>query len=146
MNNAAGFLEGIPKPAGDISEMQILNLAYIGDAVFEVMVRTHIIRHTKSAANELHKAAKGYVAARAQSEMYKALSDKLSDGEMALMRRGRNAKSCTKAKNASVNDYRHATGMEALFGYLYLKNEISRLTEIFEICIETIETIESIQQ
>jgi len=131
------FLNAIPKSLDNISEIQILNLAYIGDAVFEVMVRTHIINNTKSAANDLHNAAKGYVCAHAQSKMYKALGEILTDEEMAVMRRGRNAKSQTKAKNSSINDYRHATGLEALIGYLYLKNETQRLMEIFEICIKT---------
>lgn len=132
------FLDAIPKNPDNITEVQILNLAYIGDAVFEVMVRTHIISSTKAAANELHNAAKGYVCAHAQSEMYKALEEILSHEEMSVMRRGRNAKSQTKAKNASINDYRHATGLEALVGYLYLKNETQRLMEIFEICIKTV--------
>jgi len=131
------FLEAIPKNINSINEMQILNLAYIGDAVFEIMVRTHIISTNKSRTDELHKASKTYVCAAAQAEMYRALTEILTDEEMSVMRRGRNAKSQSKAKNASVADYRYATGMEALFGYLYLKNEVARLMEIFEICIKT---------
>jgi len=131
------FLEQIPKNPKSISEMQILNLAYIGDAVFEIMVRTHIVNNNKSAAKELHKVAKSYVCAKAQAEMYRSLTEALSDEEMSVMRRGRNAKSQSKAKNASIGDYRYATGMEALFGYLYLKNEVARLMEIFEICLNT---------
>jgi len=133
MNDA--FLEQVPKDSKRVNEMQILNLAYIGDAVFELMVRTHIINTNKAATNELHKAAKTYVCASAQAEMYKALEFVLTDDELAVMKRGRNAKSHSKAKNASVVDYRYATGMEALFGYLYLKNETRRLMELFEICI-----------
>jgi len=140
MNN--DFLETLSKNSSNINEMQILNLAYIGDAVFEVMVRTHIMNSTKSATNELHKTAKGYVCAHVQSVMYKALEAHLTEEEMSLMRRGRNAKSQTKAKNASINDYRHATGLESLFGYLYLKSEIARLTELFEICLKTIENVD----
>jgi len=131
------FLEQMPKDPKIVSEMQILNLAYIGDAVFEVMVRTHIINTKKATANQLHKLSKSYVCASAQAEMYKALTDTLTEAEMAVMKRGRNAKSQSKAKNASVVDYRYATGMEALFGYLYLKNETARLLEIFEICLES---------
>jgi len=121
---------------GDIVSMSALNLAYIGDAVFEVMVRTAILKKHALTPSELHNAAKSYVNAAAQSEMYHKLEELLTQEEMAVMRRGRNAKSQTKAKNASINDYRHATGMEALFGYLYLKNEIDRLEEIFEICVK----------
>jgi len=130
------FLEQVPKEPSRVNEMQILNLAYIGDAVFELMVRTHIINTNKAAANELHKVAKTYVCASAQAEMYKTLESALTEGELAVMKRGRNAKSHSKAKNASVVDYRYATGMEALFGHLYLKNEIKRLMELFEICIK----------
>ena len=121
---------------GDIVSMSALNLAYIGDAVFEVMVRTAILKKHALTPSELHNTAKSYVNAAAQSEMYHKLEELLTQEEMAVMRRGRNAKSQTKAKNASINDYRHATGMEALFGYLYLKNEIDRLAEIFEICVK----------
>jgi len=135
MNSGNAFLEQIPKDPKIVSEMQILNLAYIGDAVFEVMVRTHIINTKKATANQLHKLSKGYVNASAQAEMYKALTNVLTEAEMVVMKRGRNAKSQSKAKNASVVDYRYATGMEALFGYLYLKNETTRLFEIFEICL-----------
>ena len=133
--NTKELLEQVPKDPKIVSEMQILNLAYIGDAVFELMVRTHIINKNRSAANQLHKLSKSYVCASAQAEMYKALTDVLTEAEMAVMKRGRNAKSQSKAKNASVVDYRYATGMEALFGYLYLKNETTRLIEIFEICL-----------
>jgi len=131
------FLGEIPKSPSGISEMQILNLAYMGDAVFEIMVRTHIVNNNKSATNTLHKVAKTYVCASAQAAMYHALTEVLSDEEMSLMRRGRNAKSHSKAKNASVSDYRYATGLEALLGYLYLKNETTRLMELFEICMKT---------
>ena len=134
---AVSFLEAVSKNSQELSEAQILNLAYMGDAVFELMVRTHIMDSTKSAANDLHKAAKGYVNACAQANMYKALEGFLSEQELSVMRRGRNAKSQSKAKNATIGSYRHATGMEALFGYLYLKNEVARLLEIFEICVNT---------
>ena len=132
------FLEKVSEgfEHGDIVAMSALNLAYIGDAVFEVMVRTAILKKNPLTPSALHNAAKTYVNAHAQSEMYHKLEAILTEAEMSVMRRGRNAKSQTKAKNATINDYRHATGMEALFGYLYMKNEIDRLMEIFEICVE----------
>jgi len=136
-NNDNTLLEQIPKDPKIVSDMQILNLAYIGDAVFELMVRTHIINTKKATANQLHKLSKSYVRASAQAEMYKALTEALTEAEMAVMKRGRNAKSQSKAKNASVVDYRYATGMEALFGYLYLKNETARLLTLFEICLKS---------
>ena len=143
---SSSFLESLHKNHDNISEVQALNLAYIGDAVFEVLVRTFIINGSRLATNELHKAAKNYVNAHAQAEMYKALSNHINEEEMAIMRRGRNAKSQTKAKNASINDYRHATGTEALFGYLYMKNDIKRLMELFEICLKTVENAGSGQE
>jgi len=137
MSNDNAFLAQIPKDSKIVPEMQILNLAYIGDAVFELMVRTHIVNTNRSATNQLHKLSKSYVCASAQAEMYKALTNVLTEAEMAVMKRGRNAKSQSKAKNASVVDYRYATGMEALFGYLYLKNETVRLMELFEVCLNS---------
>ena len=131
------FLEKVSRgfDHNDIVSMSALNLAYIGDAVFEVMVRTAILKKNAMTPAALHNTAKAYVNAAAQSGMYHKLEEILTEEELSVMRRGRNAKSQTKAKNASVNDYRHATGMEALFGYLYMKNDISRLMEIFEICV-----------
>ena len=132
------FLEKVSEgfEHGDIVSMSALNLAYIGDAVFEVLVRTAILKKHALTPSELHNTAKSYVNAAAQAGMYHRLEEILTDTENAVMRRGRNAKSQTKAKNATVNDYRHATGMEALFGYLYMKNEIDRLMEIFETCVK----------
>lgn len=118
----------------DISQMPPLNLAYIGDAVFELQVRTKIMSATKSGVGILHKQSSKIARAKAQSLMYHKLVDILSEEELAVLKRGRNAKNSHKAKNASVTEYRHATGVEALFGYLYLKGENERLTELFNIC------------
>lgn len=107
----------------------------MGDAVFEIMVREMLLAKGNAPVNKLHKAARSYVNAAAQAQMYTKLESHLTDEELAVLKRGRNAKSYTTAKNQSVTDYRHATGVECLFGYIYLKKDIERLEQLFEICI-----------
>ena len=111
-------------------------MAYIGDAVFEICVRSKVLADARTHVNELHKTSTKYVKAEAQSKMYHLLETQVTDEELAVLKRGRNAKSYTKAKNASLLDYRHATGVEALFGYLFLKGNIERVMELFEICMK----------
>jgi ribonuclease-3 family protein len=117
------------------NELSPLVLAYIGDAVFELMVRSEVLRSGNAPVNKLNKKARDIVNAASQSAMYAALEGELSEAELAVMKRGRNAKSFTKAKNQSVSDYRRATGVEALFGYTYLMGDTKRLEELFEICM-----------
>ena len=110
-----------------------LSLAYIGDAVYEVYVRTRIIREQPNMpAHKLHTHAVKYVKAAAQSASVSALADILTEDELAVFKRGRNAKSPTVPKNADIRDYRRATGFEALVGYLYLSGETERLEYIME--------------
>ena len=118
------------------NEYSPLALAYMGDAVFEILVRDMVLSRGNMPANKLHKTSKGYVNAAAQAAMYMKLEAIVTEEEHAVMKRGRNAKSYTTAKNQSVTDYRHATGLEALFGYLYLKGEKERIRELFEICVK----------
>lgn len=122
------------------NEMSPLNLAYLGDSVFELFARNYLIT-TKEPVNKLHKKAKSLVSAEAQAKMYYSIVDSLTEEEIAVIKRGRNAKSFTAAKNASIVDYRHATGLEALFGYLFLKGEHERLSELFERCLAEIHLI-----
>lgn len=117
-------------------EYSPLVLAYMGDAVFEILVRKYIVSFGNAPVNELNKKARLIVNAGNQAKLYLLLEEYLTEEEMAVMKRGRNAKSFTKAKNQSVTDYRHATGVEALFGYLYLKGDIDRINELFHICIK----------
>ena len=119
----------------DPKEYSPLALAYIGDSVFDILVRKMLLARGNMPVNKLHKLAKGYVNAGSQAKMYIFLEDKVTEEELAVMKRGRNAKSYTTAKNQSVTDYRHATGLEALFGYLYLKDDKERIRELFEICM-----------
>lgn len=115
----------------DITSYSALNLAYIGDAVFEIFARTKVVVEQKSTVNNMNKYTSILVKATTQAKMYKYAMQIATEEEMAVLKRGRNAKSHTSAKNATISDYRHATGLEALFGYLYLKGEIERLEEIF---------------
>ena len=124
-------------------EVSPLSLAYIGDAVYEVYIRTYIMKDTNMPVNKLHKAATSYVKAKAQSDIVMALADKLTEEETAVYKRGRNAHSYTSAKNADIVDYRRATGFEALIGYLYLSGEKERLEEIVKMGIEYINNINS---
>lgn len=134
MTNFYEFIDGNVNI--NVGEYSPLALAYIGDSVFDVYVRTMLLCQANYNVNKLHNMAKRFVSATAQSQMYKKIEGMLTDEEYAVLKRGRNAKSFTTAKNSSVTDYRHATGLEALFGYLYLKGEHKRMTEIFKMCIE----------
>lgn len=119
-------------------EISPLSLAYIGDAVYEVYIRSFIMKDANMPVNKLHKAATNYVKAKAQSNIIMALSDRLTEEETAVYKRGRNAHSYTSAKNADIVDYRRATGFEALIGYLYLGGEKDRLEEIIQMSIDFI--------
>ena len=111
-------------------------LAYIGDAIFELYVRKMLLAQGNRPLNVLNKQAKKYVSAPAQAKMYQHILPHLSDEERAVMKRGRNLHSSSKAKNAGVSEYRHATGLEALFGYLFVNERHERLEEIYKLCIE----------
>lgn len=116
-----------------------LNLAYIGDAVFEILVRTYVMNTYNSTVGKMDKLSRSYVKASSQSLMFHELINICTEKEVDILKRGRNAKSHTSAKNATTNDYRHATGLEALFGYLYLEGEVDRIMELFAVCVKTIE-------
>ena len=104
-----------------------LVLAYIGDSVYEVIIRTKVINRGSMQVNKMHRQSSELVKAGTQAELIKAIEDMLTREEHAVFKRGRNAKSATSAKNASVIDYRMATGMEALVGWLFLRQEYNRL-------------------
>lgn len=123
----------------DIKAYSPLTLAYIGDSIYDVMIRTVVVERGNRSANNLHKMAVKYVNAGVQAAMADALLESLSEEELAIYKRGRNAKSYTKAKNATVNDYRKATGLEALFGYLYLQDKMDRIIELIKIGLHKLE-------
>ena len=116
-----------------------LVLAYIGDSVYEVIIRTKVINRGSMQVNKMHKQSSELVKAGTQAELIKAIEDMLTQEEHAVFKRGRNAKSYTMAKNASMADYRMATGFEALMGYLYLKQEYERITELVHTGLSALE-------
>ncbi len=118
----------------EVNEYSALNLAYLGDAVFELYARTYLLSEGNAPTGKINVRAKDIVSAKAQSDMYFKIYDMLTDEEKAVIRRGRNAKTYTRAKNTDLISYRHATGLEALFGYLYLKGSTERLEILFREC------------
>ncbi len=116
-----------------------LALAYIGDSIFDVMVRTIAVSKVNKQANKYHRDVSKIVCAPAQAKMILAILSQLTEEEVAIYKRGRNANSYTKAKNASRTDYRNATGFEALIGYLYLKEDFKRLTDIVKMGLSVLE-------
>lgn len=110
----------------DIRTYSPLTLAYIGDGVFDLIIRTVVVDKGNTSPNELHRHTSSIVKAHTQALMAEALMEELTEEEHDVYRRGRNAKSFTTAKNATVADYRKATGFEALMGYLYLEDKFDR--------------------
>ncbi|MBR8661382.1 MULTISPECIES: Mini-ribonuclease 3 [Brevibacillus] len=116
----------------DPNMLNPLVLAFLGDATYAHCVRYHLIAKGLVKPHQLHKAANRYVSARAQAAILHALLPSLSEEELAVVRRGRNAKSGSSAKNADIIDYRHATAFEALIGYLYLCGREERVAELVQ--------------
>lgn len=125
----------------DVRAYSPLTLAYIGDAVYDMIIRTVVVERSNRPANELHKRTSGFVKAQTQAAMIDALLPLLSEEEEAVYKRGRNAKSYTSAKNASIGDYRKATGFEALLGYLYLQDKTERVLELVKVGLERIDKV-----
>lgn len=119
-----------------------LALAYIGDAVYELIVRTMVINHGSIQVNKMHKKSASLVNAGTQAEMIRLILEELTEEETAVYKRGRNAKSVTTAKHATVVDYRTATGFEALCGYLYLTGRLKRLVTLISHGFEKIGELE----
>ena len=119
-----------------------LALAYIGDAVYELIVRTMVISHGSIQVNKMHKKSASLVNAGTQAEMIRLMMEELTEEETAVYKRGRNAKSVTTAKHATVVDYRTATGFEALCGSLYLMGRLERLVTLISHGFEKIGELE----
>ena len=115
----------------DIMMLSPLQLAYIGDAVYELMIRTYLLKKDKN-VNHLHKAATKYVKAKAQSDIVHKIKEFLTAEETEYVKKGRNTKTHSSPKNADMLDYKYATGFECMFGYLYLTNQDKRLKAIIE--------------
>ncbi|MGN0438829.1 MAG: Mini-ribonuclease 3 [Lachnospiraceae bacterium] len=123
----------------DASTYSPLALAYIGDAIFDVMIRTIEVSKVNKQVNKYHRDVSRIVCAPAQAKMITGILPLLTQEEAAIYKRGRNANSYSKAKNASRGEYRMATGFEAVLGYLYLKEDFSRLTEIVKLSLDVLD-------
>ncbi len=122
----------------DVCSYSPLALAYMGDAVYEVLIRTRVMNRGSMQVNKMHKKSASLVKAEAQARMIQALQEELTEEETAVYKRGRNAHSASSAKNASIRDYRMATGFEALVGYLYLTGQYERLLKLVHDGLERI--------
>jgi ribonuclease III family protein len=119
----------------NVSQLNPLILAYVGDAVYEVFVRTLLVSKSNAPVHKLHKYSIEFVKAKAQSDIVHRLLENLTEEEQDIVRRGRNAKSGTIPKNADVTEYKYATGFESLIGFLYLKKDYERLMQVIDISI-----------
>lgn len=123
-------------PDTDLKTYSPLTLAYIGDVVYDLIIRTLVVEQGNAPVNKLHKRVSSMVKASAQMELYHGIEDMLTEEELSIYKRGRNAKSFTTAKNATITEYRSATGLEALMGYLYLDNRLDRVLELIKAGLE----------
>lgn len=136
----AGVIEALlGLPPMDPANYSALTLAYVGDDIYDLVIRTYLLSKGNNHVDVLNKMANSLVKAKSQSAIMSVLEPLLTEEELAAYKRGRNAKSATKAKNATVLDYRRATGFEALMGYLYLKGNMERLLELVKIGLEKTE-------
>ena len=131
MEENLNFLEVKNYSEAEVRELSPLALAYIGDACFEILVRSEILDVRKN-PNKLHRESIRFVRAKSQRELFEKIEENLTEEEIKIFKRGRNAKSHTVPKNADPIDYRIATGVEALFGFLYLLKRYNRIREIFK--------------
>lgn len=120
-----------------------LALAYIGDGVYEMFVRTYVVNKGNAPVNKMHKASRDLVRASAQAKIYYLIEEDLTEAEMAVLKRGRNAKSISVPKNGNVTEYRHATGLEALIGYLYIDGQIERIKELIDLGLKRLDEAEA---
>ena len=143
LSDDINFLDGVQKYFGESSlkpeQYSALGLAYIGDGVFDLIIRTIVMDMGNGKVKNFHRKTSGIVKAESQSKIMKSILELLSDEENAIYKHGRNAKSSTSAKNASIVDYRIATGFEALIGYLYLSHRLDRALELVKIGLEKTE-------
>ena len=122
----------------DIRTYSPLTLAYIGDAVYDLVIRSVLVNRGNTAVNNLHKKASAIVKAPAQAAVAAAIMEDLTEEERDIYRRGRNSKPHTKAKNASTMEYLEATGLEAVIGFLYLKGDTDRALDLVKLGLERV--------
>ena len=121
---------------GEVNQLSPLVWAYIGDSVYEMYIRMHLVNGSYAKPHKLHLESIKYVKAKAQAEILERIMDSLTEKEVEIVKRGRNAENHHTAKNATTAEYSHATAFEALIGYLYLAKEDERLKEILDMCID----------
>lgn len=126
----------LARPADPLS-LPALTLAYIGDTIYDLYVRTTLAETLRLPMRALHLEAAKYVCAAGQAAAFRCIEDRLSESERAAFRRGRNAHSGTVPKHADVRDYRVATGLEALLGHLYLLGEDARIGELMRLALQS---------
>lgn len=116
----------------DVNAYSPLDLAYIGDCVFDLVIKSLVLNQGNQQVQKLHQKTSALVRASSQSQIMRILQEQLTEEERLIYKRGRNSKTVSPAKNQSVTDYRRATGFEALLGYLYLKKEWKRMLELIK--------------
>lgn len=116
-----------------------LTLAYIGDSIYDLIIKSLVVNEGNKQVQKLHKRTSTLVQASAQSRMMRTIQEHLTEEEHVIYKRGRNAKSVSPAKNQSITDYRRATGFEAVMGYLYLKKEWKRMLDLVKIGLDSLE-------
>lgn len=135
-----GFLEELHRQFGESrlkpEQYSSLVMAYIGDSVYDLLIRTLVLDMGNGKVNHFHKITSGIVKAESQARLVESVMEELTEEEEAIYRHGRNAKSATSAKNASIVDYRIATGFEALLGYLYLSGRMERAVSLVKLGLE----------
>ncbi len=143
MEESLDFLQQIKDSFGlkevDIRTYSPLTLAYIGDAVYDLIFRTMVVGKGNTSANKLHNKTVQYVKAPAQAQLIESILNRLTEEESSVYKRGRNAKPYTMAKNATMAEYKKATGWEALVGYLYLQGRMERILELIQIGLHNID-------
>ncbi|MEQ6389876.1 Mini-ribonuclease 3 [Bacillaceae bacterium S4-13-58] len=129
----------------DAKQMKSLTLAYMGDVLYEQYVREHLIRSGQVMPQRLHEGAVRFVSAKSQARVLREWIEEqlLSEEEVAVVRRGRNAKSGSVPKNTDVQTYRYSTAFEALLGYLYFSHQNERLIDLVELAIKSVERSDS---
>ncbi len=128
-----------PLTEAELRTYSALAFAYVGDCVYDLVIRTMVLSRGNNRPNRYHKEVTRIVNAKAQTDLMNIIKPHLSEEEMTIFRRGRNAKTISPAKNQSLHDYRIATGLEALMGYLYLAGRMERLMELIRIGLEEME-------
>ena len=123
------------KSETDVNMLSPLTWAYVGDAVYELYIRTNLVNNTKLKPHKLHIESIKYVKAKAQADLLKKIENILSDSEKDIVRRARNAENHHLPKNADPADYMYSTAFEGLIGYLYLTKQDERLQEILKMCL-----------